>query len=118
MIFLPILFAPLWALVGFKSDNHKSALGLRRFPYIYRGTLLQFGGFAITPFALLVLSGYGEAIDASRWIGLSSAALSFLLVGDGVHRVQTVGLALATDLVSQDDQPKVIGLMYVWRLAR
>lgn len=116
MISLPILFAPLRALVGFRSDNHKSALGLRRFPYIYRGTLLQFGGFAIMPFALLVLSGYGEAIDAPRWIGLSSAALSFLLVGAGVHMVQTVGLALATDLVPQNDQPKVVGLMYVMLL--
>ena len=116
MISLPILFAPLRALVGFKSDNHRSALGLRRFPYIYRGTLLQFGGFAIMPFALLVLSGYGEAIDAPRWIGLSSAALSFLLVGAGVHMVQTVGLALATDLVPQEDQPKVVGLMYVMLL--
>ncbi|MEM8731132.1 MAG: PucC family protein [Pseudomonadota bacterium] len=116
MIGLPILFAPLRALVGFKSDNHRSALGLRRFPYIYRGTLLQFGGFAIMPFALLVLSGYGEAFDAPRWVGLSSAALSFLLVGAGVHIVQTVGLALATDLVPQEDQPKVVGLMYVMLL--
>ena len=116
MIALPVLFAPLRALVGFKSDNHRSALGLRRFPYIYRGTLLQFGGFAIMPFALLVLSGYGEAIDAPRWIGLSSAALSFLMVGAGVHMVQTVGLALATDLVEEGDQPKVVGLMYVMLL--
>jgi len=116
MISLPILFAPLRALIGFKSDNHRSALGLRRFPYIYRGTLLQFGGFAVMPFALLVLSGYGEAIDAPRWIGLASAAVSFLLVGAGVHMVQTVGLALATDLVPEDDQPKVVGLMYVMLL--
>lgn len=116
MIALPILFAPLRALVGFKSDNHRSALGLRRFPYIYRGTLLQFGGFAIMPFALLVLSGYGEAVDAPRWVGLSSAALAFLLVGAGAHIVQTVGLALATDLVTEEDQPKVVGLMYVMLL--
>jgi BCD family chlorophyll transporter-like MFS transporter len=30
--------------------------------------------------------------------------------------VQTVGLALATDLVDEDDQPKVVGLMYVMLL--
>jgi BCD family chlorophyll transporter-like MFS transporter len=63
-----------------------------------------------------VLSGYGEAVDAPRWIGLSAAALSFLLVGAGVHIVQTVGLALATDLVPEEDQPKVVGLMYVMLL--
>lgn len=116
MLALPLLFAPLRALIGFKSDTHVSALGLRRAPYIWKGTLYQFGGFAIMPFALLVLSGYGEAVDAPRWIGYGSAALSFLLVGAGVHMVQTVGLALATDLVEDADQPKVVGLMYVMLL--
>ncbi len=116
MLALPVVFAPLRMLVGFKSDTHVSALGLRRVPYIWKGTLYQFGGFAIMPFALLVLSGYGEAVDAPRWMGLSSAALAFLLVGAGVHMVQTVGLALATDLVKEADQPKVVGLMYVMLL--
>ncbi|MCR9108778.1 PucC family protein [Marivita sp. XM-24bin2] len=116
MLALPIVFAPFRALIGFKSDTNKSALGLRRLPYIWKGTLYQFGGFAIMPFALLVLSGYGEAYDAPRWIGYSSAGLSFLLVGAGVHMVQTVGLALATDLVDEADQPKVVGLMYVMLL--
>ncbi|MEO1312608.1 MAG: PucC family protein [Pseudomonadota bacterium] len=116
MLALPLLFAPFRTLIGHKSDTHVSALGLRRVPYIWKGTLYQFGGFAIMPFALLVLSGYGEAVDAPRWIGYSSAALAFLLVGAGVHIVQTVGLALATDLVEEDDQPKVVGLMYVMLL--
>ncbi|MEL6410480.1 MAG: PucC family protein [Pseudomonadota bacterium] len=116
MLALPLLFAPFRTLIGFKSDNYKSALGLRRAPYIWKGTMYQFGGFAIMPFALLVLSGYGEAINAPLWIGYTSAALAFLLVGAGVHMVQTVGLALATDLVKEEDQPKVVGLMYVMLL--
>lgn len=116
MLALPLLFAPFRTLIGFKSDTHRSALGLRRVPYIWKGTMYQFGGFAIMPFALLVLSGYGEAVDAPRWIGLSAAALAFLLVGAGVHMVQTVGLALATDLVKPEDHPKVVGLMYVMLL--
>jgi BCD family chlorophyll transporter-like MFS transporter len=116
MLALPLVFAPFRTLIGYKSDVHVSALGLRRVPYIWKGTLCQFGGFAIMPFALLVLSGYGEAVDAPRWIGYSSAALAFLLVGAGVHIVQTVGLALATDLVAEEDQPKVVGLMYVMLL--
>ncbi|MDX8353549.1 PucC family protein [Cognatiyoonia sp. IB215182] len=116
MLALPLLFAPFRTFIGYKSDTHRSALGWRRVPYIWKGTLYQFGGFAIMPFALLVLSGYAEAIDAPRWIGLSAAALSFLLVGAGVHMVQTVGLALATDLVDDADHPKVVGLMYVMLL--
>lgn len=116
MLALPLLFAPFRVLIGHCSDQHRSALGLRRVPYIWKGTLYQFGGFAVMPFALLVLSGYGEAVDTPRWIGLSSAALAFLLVGAGLHIVQTAGLALATDLVSDEDQPKVVGLMYVMLL--
>lgn len=116
MLALPLVFAPFRALIGFKSDTFRSALGLRRLPFIFKGTMYQFGGFAIMPFALLVLSGYGEAVDAPRWIGLSAAALAFLLVGAGMHIVQTVGLALATDLVPEEDQPKVVGLMYVMLL--
>ncbi|MDJ0857929.1 MAG: PucC family protein [Dinoroseobacter sp.] len=116
MLALPLIFAPLRTLIGFKSDTHRSALGWRRVPYIWKGTMYQFGGFAIMPFALLVLSGYGEAVDAPRWVGLSSAALAFLLVGAGLHIVQTVGLALATDLVKEEDHPKVVGLMYVMLL--
>jgi len=116
MLALPLVFAPFRALIGYKSDTFRSALGLRRLPWIFKGTMYQFGGFAIMPFALLVLSGYGEAVDAPRWIGLSAAALSFLLVGAGMHIVQTVGLALATDLVPVEDQPKVVGLMYVMLL--
>jgi len=116
MLALPLIFAPFRTLIGFKSDTHRSALGWRRVPYLWKGTMYQFGGFAVMPFALLVLSGYGEAVDAPRWVGLSSAALAFLLVGAGLHMVQTVGLALATDLVEEEDQPRVVGLMYVMLL--
>ena len=57
MVALPLVFAPLRALVGFKSDQHRSVLGWRRVPYIWIGTLLQFGGLSIMPFALILLSG-------------------------------------------------------------
>lgn len=113
MIALPVLFAPFRAFIGYKSDIHISALGWRRVPYIWKGTMLQFGGFAVMPFALLVLAGWGESADAPAWVGLSGAAIAFLLVGAGVHMVQTVGLALATDLAPPESQPKVVGLMYI-----
>ncbi len=116
MISLPLVFAPFRALIGFRSDRFVSAIGWRRVPFIWKGTMLQFGGFAIMPFALLVLSGFNEAHDAPLWIGHTAAAAAFLLVGAGIHMVQTVGLALATDLVPEEDQPKVVGLMYVMLL--
>ncbi len=116
MISLPLLFAPFRAVIGFKSDTHRSVLGWRRVPFIWNGTMLQFGGLAIMPFALLVLAGWGESGNAPLWLGHAGAALAFLLIGAGVHTVQTVGLALATDLATPESRPKVVGLMYVMLL--
>ncbi len=116
MVALPLLVAPFRALIGFRSDNHRSQLGWRRVPYIWMGSLLQFGGFSIMPFALLVLSGAGQSSQAPAWIGLVGAAGAFVLVGMGMHTVQTAGLALATDLAPVESQPKVVGLMYVMQL--
>jgi BCD family chlorophyll transporter-like MFS transporter len=116
MISLPLLFAPFRALIGFRSDTHRSELGWRRVPFIWKGTLIQFGGLAIMPFALLVLSGLGNASHAPVWVGRAGAGLAFLLVGAGLHTTQTIGLALATDLAAPESQPKVVGLMYVMLL--
>jgi BCD family chlorophyll transporter-like MFS transporter len=116
MISLPVFYAPFRTLIGFRSDTHRSALGWKRVPFIWRGTMLQFGGLAIMPFALLVLSGGGHSAEWPSWIGPLSAGLAFLLVGAGLHTIQTAGLALATDLVPAESQPKVVGLMYVMLL--
>jgi BCD family chlorophyll transporter-like MFS transporter len=117
MVALPVLYAPLRALIGFRSDTHRCALGWKRVPFIWMGTLLQFGGFAVMPFALLVLSGGGEASHWPAWIGQLGAALCFLLVGAGLHTTQTAGLALATDLAPAQSHPRVVGFMYVMLLA-
>jgi BCD family chlorophyll transporter-like MFS transporter len=85
-------------------------------PYIWLGTMVQFGGLALMPFALLVLSGGGNAAAWPAWLGPAGAALAFLLVGAGLHTVQTAGLALATDLVPEASHPRVVGLMYVMLL--
>ncbi len=108
MLALPLLFAPFRALVGFRSDNHRSFLGWRRVPYIWLGTMLQFGGLAIMPFALLILSG---DTTGPIFVGHVAAALAFLMVGAGLHTVQTVGLALATDLAPEHARPRVVALL-------
>lgn len=113
VVAIPLVFAPLRALIGHKSDTHKSFLGWKRVPYIWFGTLLQFGGFAIMPFALLVMSG---DTHGPVWIGEVAAALAFLLVGAGMHTTQTAGLALATDLATPESRPRVVALLYVMLL--
>ena len=113
MIALPLVFAPFRALLGFKSDTHRSLLGWKRVPYIWFGTLLQFGGLAIMPFALILLSGDSQGPPI---IGKLAAALAFLLVGAGLHTTQTAGLALATDLAPEDKRPRVVAFLYVMLL--
>jgi BCD family chlorophyll transporter-like MFS transporter len=113
MVSLPLLFAPLRALIGFKSDHHASLLGWKRVPYIWFGTLMQFGGLAILPFALLVMTGGGTG---PAFVGHVGAALGFLLVGAGMHTTQTAGLALATDLAPDHARPRVVALLYVMLL--
>jgi BCD family chlorophyll transporter-like MFS transporter len=108
MISLPLVFAPFRMLIGHRSDTHRSVLGWRRVPYIWFGTLMQFGGLAIMPFALILLSGdsHGPPI-----VGQVGAALAFLLAGAGLHMTQTTGLALATDLAPAHARPKVVALL-------
>lgn len=110
MVALPLVFAPLRALIGHRSDYHHSAFGLRRVPYIWFGSMLQFGGFAIMPFALLLLSDTQNNLNV---LGQLGAALAFLMVGAGLHTTQTAGLALATDLAPPDKRPRVVALLYV-----
>lgn len=111
LIALPLLIAPFRALIGHKSDTHRSLLGWRRVPYIWGGTMLQFGGLAIMPFALLLMSRPEDFA-----IGVSASALAFLLTGAGMHITQTAGLALATDLAPEKSRPRVVALLYVMLL--
>ena len=110
MVGLPLVFAPLRALIGFRSDNYASALGWRRLPYIWFGSIFQFSGFAMMPFALILLSG---DTTGPEWAGQVAAAISFLLVGAGMHMVQTAGLALATDIAPPEARAKVVALLSV-----
>ncbi len=115
MVALPLLFAPARALIGHKSDNHVSVLGWKRVPYIWFGTMMQFGGLALMPFALLLMTGKGE--NAGPELGVAGACLAFLFVGAGMATAQTAGLALATDLAPEHKRPRVVGLLYVMFLA-
>lgn len=113
MLAVPLVTAPLRALIGYRSDTHVSVLGWRRVPYILVGTILQFGGLAIMPVALILLSGDSHGHPA---IGIGASFFSFLCVGMGSHMVQTAGLALATDITPKKDQPRVVALLYVMLL--
>ena len=111
MIALPVLIAPFRALLGFRSDTHRSAIGWRRVPFIWFGSLWQFGGLAVMPFALLVLGG--DTVYAIPYDGEILAGIAFLMTGLGISMTQTAGLALASDRATDETRPRVVALLYV-----
>jgi MFS transporter, BCD family, chlorophyll transporter len=111
MIAIPVLVAPFRALLGHRSDTHRSAIGWKRIPYLWFGSLWQMGGLAVMPFALIVLSG--DQVHGPAWAGEVLAALAFLMTGIGLHMTQTAGLALACDRATDETRPRVVAMLYV-----
>lgn len=109
-IALPLVLAPVRALIGFRSDTHRSAFGWRRVPYIWMGTVALFGGLALTPMSLTLMDGLGAGPARA---GEAGALFAFLLIGIGIHMTQTAGLALACDLAPEERRPRVVALLYV-----
>lgn len=114
MIAIPALVAPFRALLGHRSDTHRSAIGWRRVPYLWFGSLWQMGGLAVMPFALIVLSG--DQTRGPAWAGEVLAALAFLMTGLGMHMTQTAGLALASDRATDETRPRVVAVLYIMYL--
>lgn len=111
MLGLPVLVAPLRPLLGFRSDAYRSALGWKRVPYLWFGSLWQMGGLAVMPFALIVLGG--DQTLGPAWAGEMLAAIAFIATGLGLHMTQTAGLALAADRAPVETRPRVVALLYV-----
>ncbi len=114
MIALPVLVAPFRALLGHRSDTYRSAIGWKRVPYLWFGSLWQMGGLAIMPFALIVLSG--DQKTGPAWAGEVLAGMAFVMTGLGLHMTQTAGLALASDRATDETRPRVVALLYVMYL--
>jgi BCD family chlorophyll transporter-like MFS transporter len=116
MVSLPVLYAPLRALIGFRSDTHRSALGWRRVPFIWMGTMMQFGGLAMMPFALLVLSGGGNASQWPVWVGQAGAASPSCWSAPACTPRRPPAWPWPPTWRRPESQPKVVGLMYVMLL--
>ncbi|MEX6504833.1 BCD family MFS transporter [Jiella sp. M17.18] len=110
---LPLVAAPARTLIGFKSDTHRSYLGWRRVPFMWFGSLVQFGGLSVMPFSLLLLS---DGPPGTTLYGEAGMTLAFLMVGFGLHTTQTAGLALATDLAPEEKRPRVVAMLYTMLL--
>jgi BCD family chlorophyll transporter-like MFS transporter len=101
--------SPVRAFYGFKSDEHRAA-GRWRTPYIVLGAMLTYGGLATAPFSLILLGGNGSL---PFWAALIVCALIFLAYGVGVNIVETIYLALVSDITPPRQRGLVLAILWM-----
>jgi MFS transporter, BCD family, chlorophyll transporter len=109
LISLHYFVSPVRVMIGYRSDRARSE-GTWRTPYVALGVMLTFGGLATAPFALIILSGEG-------FLGFFPAMLIctaiFAVYGAGINIVETIYLALVSDITPQEQRGKVISVLWV-----
>lgn len=109
LISLHYFVSPIRAVVGYRSDKSRS-LGKWRMPYIVLGVMLTYGGLALAPFALILLGGFGVipfGFALLICIGI------FIMYGAGVSIVETVYLALVSDITPPESRGKVLSVLWM-----
>lgn len=101
--------SPVRAMIGYRSDKARSE-GSWRTPYVVLGVMLTFGGLVCTPFALILLGGDGMI---GFYPALGICVLIFLAYGAGINILETVYLALVSDITPQEDRGKVISVLWL-----
>ena len=87
------------------------AIGWKRVPYLWFGSLWQMGGLAIMPFALLVLGGRPGPRDPLRRRGSGGAGLPDDRPGHAYDADRRSGAGL--DRATDETRPRVVALLYV-----
>lgn len=108
LISLHYFVSPVRAIIGYRSDKARS-LGKWRTPYIVLGVMLTYGGLACAPFALILLGGDG---NIPFWIAFIICTLIFLAYGIGINIVETVYLALVSDITPPKSRGKVLSVLW------
>ncbi len=101
--------SPVRVMIGYRSDKARSN-GKWRTPYVVFGVMLAFGGLACVPFALILLSGDGVL---GFWPALLICTVIFLAYGAGINILETVYLALVSDITPVEQRGKVISVLWV-----
>jgi BCD family chlorophyll transporter-like MFS transporter len=109
LISLHYFVSPVRAMLGYQSDKAR-AMGKWRTPYIVLGVMLTYGGLACAPFALILLSGEGVLPFGAAVL---ICTLIFLAYGAGVNIVETIFLALVSDLTPPKDRGKVLAVLWM-----
>lgn len=109
LIALHYFVSPVRAMIGYRSDKARSK-GVWRTPYVVLGVMLTFGGLATAPFALILLSGEGVL---PFWAAMLVCTGIFLGYGAGINIVETVYLALVSDITPPKQRGKVISVLWI-----
>lgn len=109
LISMHYFVSPIRAVIGYRSDKSRS-VGKWRTPYIVLGVMLTYGGLALAPFALILLGGNGTI---PFWLALIICIGIFMGYGAGVSIVETVYLALVSDITPKEDRGKVLSVLWM-----
>jgi BCD family chlorophyll transporter-like MFS transporter len=109
LIALHYFLSPVRVMIGYRSDMARSA-GTWRTPYVILGVMLTFGGLACAPFALILLGGEGVL---TFWPAMIVCSLIFAAYGIGINIVETVYLALVSDITPPNQRGRVITVLWV-----
>ncbi|NTV65004.1 MAG: BCD family MFS transporter [Oscillochloris sp.] len=101
--------SPARALIGFRSDVDRAG-GKWRTPYLVFGAMLTYGGLATAPFTLILLTGKGAL---AFWPSMLFCSLIFLAYGIGVNIVETIYLAMVSDLTPSRERGQVLGVLWI-----
>ncbi len=109
LIALHYFVSPARVLIGFRSDVDR-AQGRWRTPYLVLGALLTYGGLATAPFSLILLSGDGMITFP---IAMIICVGIFLAYGIGVNIVETIYLAMVSDITPPHERGRVLGVLWI-----
>jgi len=110
LIAIHYFVSPVRALIGYQSDKARS-MGKWRTPYVVLGVMLTFAGLTCAPFALILLGGFGTI---TFWPAMAICTAIFLAYGIGVNIVETIYLALVSDITPPAQRGK--GLSVLWAM--
>jgi BCD family chlorophyll transporter-like MFS transporter len=109
LIAIHFFVSPIRAIIGFRSDNERTE-GRWRTPYVVLGAMLTYGGLATAPFSLILL-GADSALPL--WLGIVICTVIFLGYGIGVNIVETIFLALVSDITPPRERGKVLAVLWI-----
>jgi BCD family chlorophyll transporter-like MFS transporter len=109
LIALHYFISPVRAIIGYRSDKARSG-GVWRTPYVVFGVMLTFAGLTCAPFALILLSGDGTIAFIPAMLICTAI---FVAYGAGINILETVYLALVSDITPPKSRGKVIAVLWI-----